>query len=147
VVLTGGPADAAATRDFHATLGEDGALVIVGAGRYPLGILPDLLRRSALVVSVNTGIMHMAAALNVPTISLNGPTAEHRWGPVGDCAVSVNSRLPGSGFLNLGWEYEGQREDAMLGIAVSDVLDSIQRSIGPARSGAPRARRTLSAAS
>ncbi|RYZ79533.1 MAG: lipopolysaccharide heptosyltransferase family protein, partial [Proteobacteria bacterium] len=41
----------------------------------------ELLQSSALLVSVNTGIMHVGAAMGVPTLGLHGPTDPKRWGP------------------------------------------------------------------
>ena len=57
-------------------------------------------------------------------MALNGPTSALRWGPVGPRTVCVDSDLPGCGFLNLGFEYEGQREDCMAGISVDRVADA-----------------------
>lgn len=51
--------------------------------------IPDLalflavLSRGAVFVSGDTGPLHFAAGLGVPTISLFGPTAASRWAPLG----------------------------------------------------------------
>jgi heptosyltransferase-3 len=81
---------------------------------------------SELVVSVNTGIMHLAALLGVRTISLNGPTATHRWGPVGPRSRSVEPRGGGGGFLHFGFEFAGNPEDTMGRILVDDVFAAAQ---------------------
>jgi hypothetical protein len=44
--------------------------------------------------------------------------------------VSVESRFDGCGYLNLGWEYEGQRLDCMAGVAVDDVIAALQEHTG-----------------
>jgi heptosyltransferase-2 len=44
----------------------------------PLGVLKELIRRSALVIANDTGPRHFAAAFNVPTVTLFGPT-DPRW--------------------------------------------------------------------
>ena len=122
VVLTGGPGDAERSEAFAQTArAATGANVISVAGRFGLRDVIDVLSGAECVVSVNTGVMHMAAATGVRTIGLNGPTSSLRWGPVGPRAVSIDSKLPGCGFLNLGWEYEGERTDCMTGIAVERV--------------------------
>jgi heptosyltransferase I len=104
--------------------------LVNGAGRYDLGQIVDLVSDSRCVVSVNTGVMHIAAAAGAPTVSLNGPTSERRWGPVGERAVSVNSELPGCGYLYFGWEYDGERKDCMQGISVERVLEAVLGLIG-----------------
>jgi ADP-heptose:LPS heptosyltransferase len=92
------------------------------AGHYSLEQLADVIAASDLVVSVNTGVMHLAALLGTRTISLEGPVALHRWRPVGPRVRSVVSTLPGSGYLDLGFEYDGQRLDCMDGVSVADVV-------------------------
>jgi ADP-heptose:LPS heptosyltransferase len=130
VVLTGSPADAARTNEFAASSGTLAPRLVNVAGKYDLAQVVDLLSGSRCVVSVNTGVMHLAAATGVPTVGLNGPTSERRWGPVAERAVSVNSTLDGCGYLHFGWEYRGRREDCMLGISVDRVLDAVLRSTG-----------------
>lgn len=121
IVLTGAPGDrdrtevaAAAVRGINA------------AGKYTFPQLVDVLAGSECVVSVNTGVMHLAAATGAPTVGLNGPTAGHRWGPVGARATSVSSTYAGCGYLNLGSEYRGQREDCMEGISVDAVVAAME---------------------
>ncbi|HVE69584.1 MAG TPA: glycosyltransferase family 9 protein [Solirubrobacteraceae bacterium] len=122
IVLTGGPGDAERTDEFLRSCGELAGGLVSIAGRCRLPELVDVLARAHCVVSVNTGVMHLAAATGVPTVGLNGPTSALRWGPVGPRAVSVDSDLPGCGFLNLGFEYDGRRTDCMSGISVDRVM-------------------------
>lgn len=63
-----------------------------------------ILAHARLVVSVDTGVMHMAAALGAPLVALHGPTPSRRWGPIGENAMAIDSPLTGSGYLHLGWE-------------------------------------------
>ena len=48
-----------------------------------------LLRRSRLMVGPDTGPVHLAAALGVPTVGLFGPTDPRRNGPYGPCHKSL----------------------------------------------------------
>ncbi len=48
-----------------------------------------LLSRCRLVVSNDTGIMHLAAAIGVPTVGLFGPNTPRHWAPVGPRAAYV----------------------------------------------------------
>ena len=85
------------------------------------------LKTSRGLISVNTGIMHMAAGLGVPTVALNGPTSTLRWGPVGPKVRSVEPRGGGGGYLNLGFEYEqGCDLDCMKRIHVDDVISALE---------------------
>jgi len=48
------------------------------------GTLATLLRYARLVISNDTGTMHMAGILNTPLIALFGPTNPKEYGPLGD---------------------------------------------------------------
>jgi ADP-heptose:LPS heptosyltransferase len=55
-------------------------------GTFDLPDLAALLRRSALYIGNDSGLMHMASAAGIPTLGLFGPSAEWRyspWGPRG----------------------------------------------------------------
>ena len=52
-----------------------------GAGLVELG---GLLQTMALMVTVDSGPMHMAAAMGVPVVAIFGPTFPERTGPYGD---------------------------------------------------------------
>jgi ADP-heptose:LPS heptosyltransferase len=51
-----------------------------------------LLRRCDLLVSADTGIMHLAAAMGTPTVGLFGPNTPACWAPVGKRATYVYAR-------------------------------------------------------
>jgi len=48
-----------------------------------LPALATLLARAALVMGVDTGLVHLAAALGTPSLGLFGPTRAERNGPYG----------------------------------------------------------------
>jgi ADP-heptose:LPS heptosyltransferase len=104
-VLTGGQEDVGRTVDFINSLPSDlsGRFSSVAGASFESTLA--VLQRPALLVSVNTGIMHVGAALGVPTVGLHGPTNPLRWGPIGERTRAVASRMAGAGGLNLGFEY------------------------------------------
>lgn len=126
VVLSGGPADRDATAAFHRELDAASVRVHDLSGKLDLAQTLELIRRAELVISVNTGIMHMAAVVGTPVISLEGPVAPQRWGPVGEHTASVVSKHPGAGYLYLGWEYEGAPAGTMDGVEVDAVLQAVR---------------------
>ncbi len=97
------------------------------AGRFDLADTCRLLRHAAAVVSVNTGIMHLAAAIGTPTVGLSGPTSVARWGAIGNNVRNVAAKGAGCGYLDLGFEYRGQRLDCMEQISVADAWDGVQQ--------------------
>ena len=78
--LLGGAADAAAcealARDLPAPL-------VNLAGRCSLPQLGGILREMDLVISNDSGPMHLAAALSIPVLAIFGPTDPVRTGPYG----------------------------------------------------------------
>ena len=122
IVVTGSIEDEPRARAFVESTSRLAGRIVSVAGRYDLGALADLLHASRCVISVNTGVAHLAAAVGSSTVALNGPTSDKRWGPIGERAVSVNSSGEGCGYLYLGWEYDGHRTDCMDGISVARVM-------------------------
>ncbi|MCR4667606.1 MAG: glycosyltransferase family 9 protein [Desulfovibrio sp.] len=124
VFLSGGKGDREKTEAF---LSSNRALHARSmAGAFSLTDLAWVFGRTSLVVSVNTGIMHLAALCNVPTVALNGPTNPKRWGPVGK---KVRSLLPKGGryaYLDLGFEYGETDDFCMQYLSVEDVLSAVE---------------------
>ncbi|MDF0668341.1 MAG: lipopolysaccharide heptosyltransferase II [Nitrospira sp.] len=53
------------------------------SGEIPLGYLPALLSKATVMITNDSGPMHVAAALGVPVIAMFGPTSAVRTGPYG----------------------------------------------------------------
>ncbi len=101
--------------------------VSVAAGELNLLGLVELLSEASLLITVNTGVMHLAASLDCPLIALNGPTAVQRWGPVGAGAISLQSPRACSPCVNLGFEFACPNNLCMSDIDVAAVLEVCER--------------------
>lgn len=121
-VITGSPADQVRSDPFVQKLRDAGLEAETFVGRDGFGSLCQVLLHSKLVVSVNTGVMHLAAILGAPTISLNGPNTNGRWGPVGPRAAGIESPGKGCGYLHLGFESGDGVTDCMERITVDTVV-------------------------
>jgi ADP-heptose:LPS heptosyltransferase/lauroyl/myristoyl acyltransferase len=86
-VLFGTPGDAAIAGQVCA--GSDPGRVSNQAGRTSLAELAGGLARCRLLVSNDTGGMHLANALGVPLVGLFGPTNPVRTGPVFDAPFEI----------------------------------------------------------
>ncbi|HYH04381.1 MAG TPA: glycosyltransferase family 9 protein, partial [Bacillota bacterium] len=62
---------------------ESGTEVTVLAGELTLGELAAFLCEIKLLITVDTGPMHLANAVGTPVVALFGPTDPHIWGPRG----------------------------------------------------------------
>lgn len=92
VVVTGGPEDVALTDDITRGMHHE-ALVL--AGKTSLRQLAALLEQARLVISNDTGVLHIAAALGRPVVALYGPTSPGLTGPLGDPTRTVVLHHPG----------------------------------------------------
>ncbi len=121
-LITGAPSQLPESTMLCARLKSAGVQARPFTGNDGLNSVAALLKSADLVVSVNTGIMHLAAILGAPTVALNGPNSEHRWGPVGPRVANVSPHGGGGGFLHLGFEFSGNPTDTMERTRVEDVL-------------------------
>ena len=80
-VLIGGPRDVRALAELRSKPG-----IVDCVGKISLENLPNVFKKSSLVIVVDTGTLHMAASLDVTTIGLYGPTILGYWGI---CGASV----------------------------------------------------------
>ncbi|WP_168719379.1 lipopolysaccharide heptosyltransferase I [Thermosulfurimonas marina] len=87
LLWVGGPGD----REYVSRLAVSGLNL---AGGLSLKELAGILSGAAAVVSVDTGPMHLAAALGRPVVALFGPTAPWRTGPFGKGHRILHSGLP-----------------------------------------------------
>jgi ADP-heptose:LPS heptosyltransferase len=79
VRITGGAGERDRCDQVAAAAGLDSAQVL--AGRTDLLGLTALVAAARLLVSVDTGVAHLATALGTPSVVLFGPTPPELWGP------------------------------------------------------------------
>jgi lipopolysaccharide heptosyltransferase II len=88
VVTVGGGQDA-----------EAGEAIVAGcrginlAGRTSLVETAAVLQRSRLLTSGDSGLLHLAVGLDVPTVSLFGPGIAAKWAPCGEKHIVLNKNL------------------------------------------------------
>lgn len=117
-VLSGAKNDLPRIEEFIAILPKDLRERVYNAGGFSLNASLALLGSADALISVNTGILHLGAAMEVPVLGLHGATNPRRWGPVGEKHISVLSAHPSSACLNLGFEYPAGHPPIMAGLSV-----------------------------
>ncbi|HEY9068261.1 MAG TPA: glycosyltransferase family 9 protein [Burkholderiaceae bacterium] len=79
VVLTGGPGEAALAARIRTAMQAD---AIDACGRTDLGLLGALIERARLLVSNDTGVSHVAAALGTRSVVVSCGADTTRWAPL-----------------------------------------------------------------
>jgi len=98
---------------------------VVQPVHFPLTLrqLVALVKRARLVVTGDTGPLHVAAAVGTPLVALFGPTDPVRNGPYGGRSLVIHHRE--QAIIN--YKHEDTPSAAMLAIAVEEVLAATKR--------------------
>lgn len=85
--------------------------------------LVALLKRAKVLVSGDTGPLHLTAALGTPVVGLYGPTDPARNGPYGPRAVALHHREKAT----ITYKHEERTSPALLAITVEEVVAAVNR--------------------
>jgi ADP-heptose:LPS heptosyltransferase len=132
VVFTGGPTDIVKSKTLVEGIAPN-EKVHDTAGLYSLDETAALLEGCDSIVTVNTGVMHLAAAINSPIVALHGPTDPVRWGPLSDNAELLAPNSPDVAYLNLGFEYPKEAKPCMHLLGVDQVVTALFSQLESAR--------------
>lgn len=79
-----------------------GGLVLNLAGLTSLTETAAVIQKSSLLLSGDSGVLHLAVGLGVPTVSLFGPGRAKKWAPQGERHIVINKGLPCSPCTSFG---------------------------------------------
>lgn len=136
LVLTGGPGDRAMVDQVRRALGD--RPVIDAAGALSLPATAALLARLDVLITGDTGPMHLAAAVGTPVVALFGPSDPRRYGPLAARQRVLRVQLPCSpcGQVRLPPERcRGHVPDCMDGITVEVVVRAARELLAEPREG------------
>ena len=94
VILTGAPDDASVVDEMEQRLGAHGVPTLRMQGATDLVMLAALLQQCRLLVTGDTGPMHLAAAVGTPVLAVFGPSMPWRYGPLVEPSRIVRVDLP-----------------------------------------------------
>jgi ADP-heptose:LPS heptosyltransferase len=133
MVLTGSDGDRPMVKQLRQLITDEVPIVDV-AGVLDIPALAALLGRIDLLVTSDTGPMHLAAAMGTPIVALFGPSDPRRYGPNTPESRVVRVSLPCSpcGQVRLPPERcRGHIPECMDGITVDMVLAAAAELLGP----------------
>lgn len=94
-------------------------------GRTELLTAAVVLRRCALFVGNDTGLMHIAAASGVPTLGLFGPSPVEQYAPWGRCIDYVCTELPRSAMFPPGFDH--RTTDTLMNSLSVEAVETVAR--------------------
>jgi len=123
VVVIGGKED---RLQGEAIVAEIGGLNL--AGRTPLSETAGVIDRSSLLISGDSGVLHIAVGLGKPTVSLFGPGRAKKWAPRGNNHIVINKELPCSPCTTFGTTPACPiNAQCMREITVDEVVSAVTR--------------------
>lgn len=121
-IYTGASADAALYQEIE-RLGPFKGMNLCGK----TGLYANLsfYRAAHLFFGVDSGPMHMAAAVGVPVVALFGPTDERKWGPWGSGHIVITRRLSCYPCK----PHKCPDNDCMKKISVEEALEAVEKKL------------------
>jgi len=123
VVLIGGADDRADAQAMKALVKTSSIIDITGLT--PLGLLPALLQAASVLVTNDSGPMHVAAAVGTPVVALFGPTSPVLTGPYGTRHRVLTHQIPCSPCFSRRCRHSVDRE-CLTGIAPAQVVEAVR---------------------
>ena len=127
IIFTGSASEKALIHDIAAKMKSDAYII---AGSTSLGQLAALYQRSLVVLGPDSGAMHLAAAVDTPTVSLFGPADPIEFAPWGDPNrhAVVTSQIACRPCRILDWRADDpDYHPCVREIAIDQVLDATAR--------------------
>jgi len=116
---------------------SDGEKIVAGkfglnlTGKTSLVETAAVINKSALLVSADSGILHIGVGLDKPTVSLFGPGIAKKWAPRGDRHIVLNKGLTCSPCTSFGNTPECPiNEKCMAEISVEEVVAAVEKLMG-----------------
>jgi heptosyltransferase-2 len=90
VIFTGAPSELNLINNI---LRSTSTYPIISAGKTNLKQMAEIAKRCKLFISVDTGPLHIAAAMKTKVIGLFGPNTPLKWGPYGNGHITIYKKL------------------------------------------------------
>jgi heptosyltransferase-2 len=121
-IYTGAAEDAALYQEIE-RLGPFNGMNLCGTTGLHANL--SVYRAAHLFFGVDSGPMHMAAAVGVPVVALFGPTDERKWGPWGEGHIVITRRLSCYPCK----PHKCRDNDCMKKISVEESLDALVKKL------------------
>lgn len=131
IALIGSETDRGVSDKILKTTGKRG-MIIDAVGKFTIGELPALIQRLSLFIAVDTGVIYMADALNIPVIGIAGPADMQDQRPTGKKVVIIQKKLscvPCSHTFKAPYSCRYGHRECITDITVEEVFEGVSRLI------------------
>ncbi len=111
-------------------LKDNNANVINLAGKFKLYQLPSILKKSSLFIGNDSGLTHLAAKLNIPTIAIIGGGSYGRFFPIPFDNLDIKYSFYFMDCFGCDWKCKYKEKYCLTGITVQDILKTVDSLIG-----------------
>jgi len=122
IIFTGGEDDYSSIENILSLIHHT---AINASGKTSLKELAYLLSLSNLLITTDSGPMHIASAMGTPTVALFGPTAPWKTGPYCNNAIIIRNQLPCSPCFKRRCDSSACMEE----ISVEEVLEAVDKQL------------------
>jgi len=123
VIFIGAESDSNFMDEIKSTITSDVVFFI----DQPLRNVIALIQKSNLLIGNNSGMLHIAGAVQTPTVSMMGPSLPKKWWPFGDRNIVLRKDLPcigcGKGYCRT------HKHECMTLITVDEVLKAVNNQL------------------
>jgi ADP-heptose:LPS heptosyltransferase len=124
-VLVGNSGDNAAAEEIAGTCGSKVPLCNF-CGPMSFSDAAYIIKKARVYVGGDSGLAHAAAALDVPSVVLFGPSDENKWGTQGPRHTVVRVKLPCSPCSIFGYTKPCRHIQCMAGITAAQVMEQVR---------------------
>ena len=105
--------------------------ILDAVGKFSLQELPALIERLSLFIGVDTGVIYMADALNIPVVDIAGPSDMEDQRPTGKKVTIIQKKdiecVPCSHTFSAPYECRYGHRDCIVSVSIDEVFDSAKR--------------------
>ena len=124
VAIFGGPGEEALAKPILDALGDQAVDFV---GNLTITETAAFLKKCKVFVGNDSGLMHMSAALGVPTLGLFGPSMPEHYGPWGPHAHSVRSDISFQELVQTPQFDHRKTDNLMQGLSSKKVLKALEK--------------------
>jgi heptosyltransferase-2 len=127
IVLFGAPNEAEMIQELAAGLGTN---ISIAAGKTTIKQVAALIERCDLLVCNDSGLMHVAVAVDTPVVAIYGPTDFNRTAPLGKQHTMVRHAMPCSPCFKLEGDEQVhlcQHHDCLMTISADEVFYQVEK--------------------